>query len=632
MSNRFLPDNNLLFDANRRISQLRTLLRLILLIVSSLLATHFIQYDFNQTHIALISTIFVLSLFYVFLTLDTSSIISGMLIWGLTILTLFLAWHNGGLYASAITALPGILMLAIISTNRVVFIPLVLFILLAIYALGYAHVFGLIAFESTDQIEFVWRKAFDISVVLFSFSLVMSFISKDILNLFRNLSQQNETLLNEKNEAIKLGNYDDLTELPNERLCFEGLESLITIAKKKGSILAFITLDIHNYKDICSSLGHSQGDLVLKELAVRLLVLFNDQPYLYRFPGNEFVILHPAIDYEEVSVFAEQILQALTSPFMIREYEIELLGAIGVAIAPFDGDSMELLRKKSHLALYKIKDKKTCEYHFYDEDLESIESNKYQMIKALKLALENDEFELYFQPKVDLSNGKIIGAEALIRWHRPNHGMVPPDVFIGLAEESGLIVDLTKWVAKNAIQACKGWHSADLNHLSVAINLSAVDFRRGNLPQTIFKMLNNACLSTHYLELELTESMIIDDQSHVQSQILELHTKGVMLAIDDFGTGYSNLGYLSRFNVTTLKIDQSFIKRMNDTQHDYLIVKAIIQLGQSLGISIVAEGVEDQENAELLKQLNCQYGQGYYWSKPLKNEDFIQLVKKHNVI
>ena len=254
------------------------------------------------------------------------------------------------------------------------------------------------------------------------------------------------------------------------------------------------------------------------------------------------------------------------------------------------------------------------------------EQKRLELTKALKGAIANDELVLHFQPKIDLSSGQIIGAEALIRWINPVHGFVPPTLFIPLAEQAGVITDITHWVIEQSVLACKQWHDLGFNKLCIAVNLSAEDFKRGSLSTHTMSALHKVDLPAHFLELELTESMLMDDINFIQKQINELRSLGISFSIDDFGTGYSNLGYLTKFNVSTLKLDRSFVMNICQSTNELQIVKAITGMSKSLGITNVAEGVEDKETACVLANLGCEMGQGYYWSKPLPQEAFIALL------
>ncbi|MDP2560676.1 bifunctional diguanylate cyclase/phosphodiesterase [Psychrobium sp. 1_MG-2023] len=620
----FFIKSSTFFSSIQRVNQLRLVMKLLFIALSLLAIRSFSADVITPSAYALTASLVVVIGLYYLITPDTTNIITAMLLWGLIILTVYILWNNSGLYNSAIIVLPCLMVISVMLTSRLIYIPMLLFIIATLVFLSYAKTVGLITpVLQTDDGSY-WARSIDMSVIIIFFTLNAMFFANDFQLLLRKITKKNKTLANELANARQRGNYDQLTELPNEQLCNENLSGLIAQASASGDDLAFITLDIHHLRSINNTFGHSVGNQLLVEIAKRLRTLETASTSVYHFQGNEFVILKECHDHQEAIGITEQIFQAITLPFRISEYDIEVSGAIGVATAPFDGSDLDTLRKKSHIALYNVSS--DLGYQFFEQEMASIAAARYQLAKALKQAIKNQEFELYYQPKVDLTDGDVIGAEALIRWNRPDFGMVSPDVFITLAEESGLITEITRWISLEATKACKEWHNLGFPHLSIAINLSVSDFKRGNLPQLIFKALNQAGLAAHFLELELTESMLIDDINHIQTQVQELHNKGISFAIDDFGTGYSNLGYLTKFNVSTLKIDQSFVRQVNESEHDYHIIKAIIQMSESLGIINVAEGIEDEKTMNKLANLNCQIGQGYLWSKPLPADQFIQFL------
>jgi len=609
----------------RQVNQLKFSLVFINICLLLLLVSELLFSPLDEVEIALLVSVLLVIFLYYWSESDTVNIAIGIVLWLLTVLATYLAWRNQGLYSTAIIAFPFIILLALFLDSSLLSIPLIFFIQVVILFFIYAHRLNLIVMDDTLAQSFI-LKGFDV-IILFSFFSILSFIYvKRVRTTQLILKNKNKLLTQQLTHTSQLINYDTLTELPNERICKQDIQRLFDTLPTSTHTVSFMTLDLHNLRSINNSLGHDVGDALIMQLAQRLLSLKKSDDYVYRFQGIEFVFVKLCRTHQARSKIKEQILQACSLPFYIHGYEIELFVSLGISLAPFDGDSIEVLRKKSHLALHQATNHSINSFYYYDESMTSTEDNKYQVLKSLKSAATNNEFELYYQPKVDLNTNLITGAEALIRWNSPEQGLVTPDKFISIAEESGIIVDITKWIINEACKTCAHWHSQGLDHLNIAINLSSVDFRRGNLPQIILKALQAHQLSPHYLELEITESMIIDDIAHIQNQIQQLHSKGITFAIDDFGTGYSNLGYLKKFNVTTLKIDRSFVQNIHDNEHDLLIVKAIINMSRSLGISNVAEGVESKAAAAMLAQLHCEYGQGYYWAKPLPAKAFITLA------
>ena len=612
-----------LSDNLAAIKQLRLSLIFILIALFVLLVGEVAFSSFDETALAISTCFLIIFCLYLWSNTDTINIVIGITLWSITILSVFLSWQNKGLFDASILTFPGVILLALVLGSKALSISIIIFIQIVVVFFMYAHNIHLIPIPdlSTSSLQI---RAIDINIVISLFSIISFIYVRQIKTSLIGFYKRNKELQDKLDSVSRLANYDTLTKLPNERICKTKVQTLVRGLSTSNKTLSFMILNLQNLKSINNSLGQEVGDELLIRFSKRITSLIKENEFIYRFNSVEFVLLSLSSNHEEIEVFKDKILQASSLPFYIQDYEIELFIAIGISVAPFDGNTIEVLRKKSHLALYQENNKNINTHHYYDEKMSSTKENKYQLIQALKSAISNNELELFYQPKVNLKTGKVTGAEALIRWHCPKRGMVPPDIFIPIAEESGIILDITKWVINTACVSCMQWHDLGLRHLNIAINLSTVDFRRGNLPQIVLKALQSSGLSPHYLELEITESMIVDDVIHIQNQIHQLHDKGVTFAIDDFGTGYSNLGYLSKFNVTTLKIDQSFIRNIHQSEHDLLIVKAIINMSRSLGISNVAEGVEDKNAAVLLNKENCEYGQGYFWSRPLKHDDFIK--------
>lgn len=607
------------------------MLQVVLFLLFALLISETVLSEFDRIEASLIVSIIIIFALYLWIDVDTTSTIVGIALWTLTLQATYLAWFYQGLFGVAIMAYPCIILLSLILGTRALSVSLLLSILLLVVLLIFAHSFGFMP-DNSAMLDDYSVRGIKVSLLLACFSVIAYIFVRDVRKEHQKVQFHNKSLTVQLKQSSELVNYDQMTQLPNERIC-EGeirdkLESIIA----SGNKLSFMSIEPQNLASINTTLGHEIGDELIVQLAQRLLSLPHNDERLFRFQSNEFVFLKESNKHEEINAFNEQILQVTSQPFHVHDYEIELFISIGIAIAPFDAKNLEDLRKKSHIALTQTSGKNINTFHYYDESMISTENDKYQLIQELKLAISKDEFELYYQPKIDLKKNQITGAEALIRWNSPTRGIVSPDVFVPIAEDSGLIVDITKWLILQACHDCQFWHEHGLDNLTVAINLSPVDFRRGNLPLIVLKALQVSGLSPHYLELEITESLIIDDVSSIQHQIQQLHSQGVSFAIDDFGTGYSNLGYLTKFNVSTLKIDKSFVSDIHQSAHGLLIVKAIINMSRSLGIHIVAEGVEDIEVADLLKSLKCEYGQGYYWSKPLQNDQFIQFSNSNLAI
>lgn len=415
-----------------------------------------------------------------------------------------------------------------------------------------------------------------------------------------------------------LAQHDMLTGLPNRALFTSELVQSIANAKQHHQRLALFFIDLDHFKNINDSLGHHYGDLLLQAIAERLKSRIKGTDSICRQGGDEFILILQDINTpDEVAHIAERLIAVLASPVQLNSHEIAISASIGIALYPEDGDNEETLVKNADAAMYHAKQSGRDQYRFFVKALNDTVHERLTIENGLRKALERNEFELYYQPQLNLTSGAIVGVEALIRWHHPELGLIPPTRFIPIAEDSGLIIPIGDWVLKEACRQAAAWHQAGMTELMMAVNLSAVQFRRGNVEKSIYDALSESGLDPVFLELELTESILIQDTEKVLATVQRLKTLGVKLSIDDFGTGYSSLSYLKRFNVDKLKIDQSFIRNMVDTPSDAAIVHAIIQMANSLNLKTIAEGVEDKDMLAPLRLHRCDEAQGYYFARPM---------------
>lgn len=420
-----------------------------------------------------------------------------------------------------------------------------------------------------------------------------------------------------------LAHHDPLTGLPNRTLVMDRVEQAIAFAKRKQTQIALIFVDMDEFKTINDSLGHSMGDTLLKAVASRLQENLRETDTISRQGGDEFLIVIPDIkNIEDTLITANKLLSSFKQPFYLGEHTLSSSISIGIAMYPNDGDTFEMLLRNADTAMYKAKEAGGNDYCFFDEQMNNEITEHLHILNDLKNAIANNEFLLHYQPQVDVTSHKINGIEALLRWNHPEYGLVAPIKFIPIAESSGLIVSIGEWVIKEACRQAAQWCKQGIN-VTVAINISAVQFKRGNLEETIQKALLASGLAPQYLELELTESILIHDTDKVLKSVQRLKELGIKLSIDDFGTGYSSLSYLKRFAVDKLKIDRSFIKDICKDQEDAIIVKTIIQMAKSLNLKTVAEGVETKEVLEIIKSHGCDEVQGFYFAKPMCAEDFV---------
>ena len=420
--------------------------------------------------------------------------------------------------------------------------------------------------------------------------------------------------------------HDSLTELPNRAYLYKRLEESIRRSAQKGERFALLLTDLDHFKEVNDTLGHHIGDILLRQIARRLAKPLRKTDMIARLGGDEFaIVFSPAVDRASVSAIAERLRQALETPLTCKGLALDIGASVGISLYPDDGTDATELVQKADVAMYLAKNS-GASMAFYDPEKDHHSVRHLTLSGELKRAIEEQALELYYQPKVCVATNRVIGVESLARWNHPTHGFVPPDEFIALAEQTGLIGSLTEWALTTAIQRCAGWRAAGLD-LTVAVNLSAKTLHDRNLPKLIGKLLEKYDVGPEYLILEITESAIMADPERAKDVIDLLHQKGLRLSIDDFGTGYSSLGYLKKLPVQELKIDKSFVMEMMDNVSDQVIVKSTIDLAHNLGLKVVAEGVETPEVLGRLGELGSDVAQGYFISRPIPASDFEEWLR-----
>ncbi len=420
-----------------------------------------------------------------------------------------------------------------------------------------------------------------------------------------------------ESQLVRQATYDSLTNLPNRVLLMDRVEQSILQAKKNKSILAFLFLDLDRFKLTNDTLGHSMGDKLLQCIANILLGFTNDFDTVARLGGDEFIILLTNIQsMQQVEKIAQNMLQGIEKTIQIENHNIKITASVGISFYPQDGQDYESLMKSADLSMYHAKDSGRNNYRLYEPEMNRKVIDHMLLDNALREAVKNNELYLVYQPLVDLKQSKVVGFEALMRMHSKILGQVSPVDFIPMAEETGLILEMGEWALEEACMQMIKWQKQGLKNLSVAVNISGRQFRQSNLPEIVAKVLKKTGLESKFLELELTESLLVEDIEHVVETMYAIKAMGARLVIDDFGTGYSSLSYLKQFPVDKLKIDRSFIVEMSNDQNDAAIAKAIINLGHSLNLSVLAEGVENEFQRDFLIAQGCDYAQGYYYKIP----------------
>lgn len=425
-----------------------------------------------------------------------------------------------------------------------------------------------------------------------------------------------------------MAHHDALTGLPNRILLRDRFDQAVNAANRDHEKVALLFLDLDDFKSVNDSLGHQVGDLLLQAVVAHLHKRVREADTISRQGGDEFLImLRELRDATHAEIICEDLLACFKEPFEILDYRLHISFSIGISIYPNDGGDFDTLLQKADTAMYSAKEAGRNTFRFFTDELNQVAFERLQLQTRLRKAFEEGELSLAYQPQFEITTGRIVGVEALLRWITREFGAVPPDRFIGIAEESGLIVPIGAWVLKEACRQTVIWHMNGYSDISISVNLSALQFRREGLQATIAEALEETGLPPHQLELELTESILIQDTNNVLATFTELKQAGIKLAIDDFGTGYSSLSYLKKLNVDRLKIDRSFIRDILDDPEDAAIARAIIQMAHSLKLQVVAEGVEQQDQAQWLLEEGCELAQGNYFSRPVAAEEFSEVLK-----
>jgi|GEM_PF-3112751 len=424
--------------------------------------------------------------------------------------------------------------------------------------------------------------------------------------------------------------HDALTGLPNRTLLADHIGQAISRARLHKRLVAVLVLDLDNFKKINDTVGHDFGDLLLKDVGARLCEGLRKGDSVARLGGDEFVLVLTDLTQEEdVAKIAGKVLKGISQPFDVAGVEVVLTASIGISLYPSDGINVETLLKNADTAMYRAKEQGKNHYRLFSAAMNVRVLERLVLETELHRALEKEEFLLYYQPQVELRSGRIVGMEALLRWNRPRGALVAPNSFIGLAEETGLIIPIGEWALRAACQELKIWQELGVSSVHIAVNLSARQFQQGNLLEMVSRVLAETGLLPEFLELELTESILVQREEETISALNGLKEIGVQLSIDDFGTGYSSLSYLKRFPIDSLKVDQSFVRGIPTDPENVAIVRAIVTLAHSLRLKVIAEAVESLPQLKFLQELNCDEVQGFFFSEPLPSEQARKLLSRN---
>jgi len=467
------------------------------------------------------------------------------------------------------------------------------------------------------------------------------FVARDkhtVLAIVRDITERKSA----EAEIYNLAYYDELTELPNRELFSQSLERTIKQAQRDDQKFAVLFVDLDRFKRINDTLGHSIGDELLKDVAGRLAKCTRSTDSvahlhpeateairLARLGGDEFVVKLYGIDSEEtVAAIASRIITELTPPFTCGGHQFVVTPSIGIALYPQDGSTGEQLLMNADSAMYRAKNLGRNNYKFFSETMRTKSLHRLDLENLIRTAIDDKQFSLAFQPKVDAKTCRLVGAEALLRWQHPTRGAIAPDDFIPIAEETGLITPIGQWVLREACKQVKVWSTTTVGAVPVSVNISSHQFRDGGLGKSVFEALSEAGVKASFLELEITESVLLQDVDKTLVELRALKKSGVSLSIDDFGTGYSSLSYLKRFPIDTIKIDRSFVKDLHRDADDAAICAAILAMSTQLGLKVVAEGVETREQLDFLRSHGCHHIQGFIFGKPLSADAFLAFLNK----
>lgn len=449
-------------------------------------------------------------------------------------------------------------------------------------------------------------------------------VARKVIGLERTIEERVQELL----KVSHLLQYDALTELPNSTLLGDRLTQAIALGRRHDTQLAVMFIGLDRFKRINNALGYPVGDEVLQQVSRSLVATVRDSDSVFRYGSDEFVIvLHDVQHPQQTQHIADKVLRTISATRHVAGHDLSVTASLGISIYPNDSCNAVELIKHAETAMHTSKERGANDFSFYTKDMNLRAQRQQNLESAIRQALERDEFVLHYQPKLDLRSGRIVGAEALIRWFQPRSGWVSPADFIPVAEDSGLIVPLTQWVLRQACEQAQAWRGMGLPPLCMSVNVSPIDFRQRDFVDNLAAILKQSGLPPARLELEITESVLMQNVDETVDILQKIKAMGVRLALDDFGTGYSSLSYLRRFPIDVLKIDQSFVRGLNVNSQDAQLISAIIGMGKSLELNIIAEGVETVEQLNFLKTQQCEEGQGFLFSKAVPPKDFAQMLQ-----
>ena len=456
--------------------------------------------------------------------------------------------------------------------------------------------------------------------------LEMSMDVSFALNRFHNEAERKK----EQSQLFYLSNYDSLTGLPNRAQLADHFKYALSLAKRSNGRMAVLFVDVDHFKNINDTLGYSIGDALLIEVSKRIQSVLREEDTATRLGGDEFILTLPGCDSNGAVQVAQKLLAVISKPYQIAQYRLLVTASVGIALYPDDGSDLETLSKCADTAMYRVKQEGRNGYRLFTTEMQARMTHNMQLIDGMRQALAQNQFRLHYQPQISMHDGRIVGFEALLRWKHPELGDISPTEFIPVAEDSGLILPIGEWVLRGAVSQLKRWRDSGHANMVMAVNLSAVQFRHPGLTDMVNGILKKMQLPPEYLELELTESAMMQDPQEAISVMNHLHDCGIRMSLDHFGTGYSSLNYLKKFRLNKIKIDQSFVHELGTNADDMAIVAAIISMSRNLGLQTIAEGVETTGQMEYLRNNGCNEAQGFHFSEPVAAKQLEEYLIAHN--
>ena len=615
-----IPDKN----KSKLIDRFKYMLRMSTLML--LVSMTFLSLSSHPRHILIlmILDIFIILSLYHFTNKGNIELSRKVFLWTNILLVSYLFWNTGGLVSSSlILVFPILLMISALLASTNTFLSIISFITVLISLMGILVIGG---WSTAPTPEFGYWQLSIVVMFIWASGYTAWRFNADMKNALNRLKSEVDNVNISRSQIEKLIHFDPLTSLSSRFDCKEGYSLLNERLKDSSKQITLLFLDLDNFKSINDYYNHLVGDELLRKIASRLKLLIEEDDIACRLSGDEFLLIVSRPEHYNLEQLALRILQEVSKPIEVFEHKIEGTVSIGLATQEEMGEGFESVLKRADLAMYRAKEAGKNKYSFYDDDIQKQTTRKLEITNGLRAALINEGFELYLQPKVDMKTGKITSAEALLRWVNNNPKNIGPEEFIPIIESTELICEIGEWVIRRACKLCKELHDNGFEGIPISVNISSAQFVRGGLENIIINELRRSQLMPKFLDLELTEHILFQVNDEILDELSRIKDLGVTLSIDDFGTGYSNLGYLTKFKVDSLKIDRSFVENIHKLPEHLSIVDAIIKMGKALGLKIIAEGVETNKEWDVLKQLDCDFGQGFLWSKPLPSKEFLKLA------